>query len=258
MFFTEAPKEKLYIDSYIREYFTKDMLKRLYLIAMDSSIHNNKKASNILNILGDEFQELGPGTNRVVAKRGKAVFKIAMDRRGMVDNFTEFKRSVEVPMYCAKSYECNLLITVAEYVNLMDEQDYIVNREPILEILRELSETYVFEDMGYNPVNRCNTGYRDNGDIVFLDYGYMYPRAGNEAAFICKACGSEIVYNNTFTKFVCTNPSCRRVHDFASVRNRMRKDLEKEEDQILNAINNLKAPDWNNLNLQPYLAGLVD
>ena len=247
-----------YIDSYIKEYFTKDMLKALYLIAMDNSYpHNNAKAQAILNLIGPEFQELGPGTNRVVVKRDKAVFKSAMDRRGMVDNFTEFKRSMEVEMYCARSYECNLLITVAEYVNLMDEQDYLANRQAILTILEDLSKAYIFEDMGYNMINRCNTGYRDNGDIVFLDYGYMYPIAGNENVLICKACGSMIRYNSTYTKFVCENPSCKKTYSFDQIRNRMNLDLENEEDKIIQGIHNLKVPDWNNLNKYAHTHGLL-
>lgn len=246
------------IHSYIEEYFSDDLLKALYLVAMDNSYpNNNVKAQKILDLIGPDFQELGPGTNRVVVKRDKAVFKIAMDRRGMVDNFTEFKRSPEVEMYCAKTYECNLLITVAEYVNLMDEQDYLANRSAILTILEDLSKAYVFEDMGYNMINRCNTGYRDNGDIVFLDYGYMYPITGNENALICKACGAMVGYNSTYTKFVCSNPSCKKQYRFSQIRNRMNLSLENEEDAIITNINALKTPDWNNLNKEAYTNGLL-
>lgn len=254
MFGTEPRK----IHSYTQEYFSKEMLKTLYLIAMDDSFsHNNAKADAILKVLGNDFQELGPGTNRVVVKKDKAVFKIAMDRRGMVDNFTEFKRSKEVPMYCAKTYESNLIITVAEYVNLMDEQEYVANKNAILTILEDLAKDYIFEDMGYSLVNRCNTGYRDNGDIVFLDYGYMYPKVGNEDALICRSCGSMLTNNSTFTKFVCTNPACRQVYEFDRIRRRMHMDLENEEDKLIAGINKLAVPDWNNLNLQAYQAKLL-
>ena len=33
--------------------------------------------------------------------------------------------------------------------------------------------------------NYENYGYRENGDIVILDLGYIYPKRGNEQALSC-------------------------------------------------------------------------
>ena len=75
------------------------------------------------------------------------------------DNWTEFKRSAEIPQYAIKAYECNLLILVEEYVNLMDSDEFRLNENGIKEILENLSTEYIFEDIGYDMKNYENYGY---------------------------------------------------------------------------------------------------
>ena len=70
-----------------------------------------------------------------------------------VDNFTEFKRSIEAPEYFVKAYETNMLILVEEYVTLMDKQEFIANENGIKTILEDLSKNYLFEDIGFDLKN---------------------------------------------------------------------------------------------------------
>lgn len=163
---------------------------------------NNDKAELVQELIGDEFQELGTGTNRVAYLytpnedrefRGGSglVYEFALDRRGFLDSWAEFKRSQEIPEIAIKVYETNMLISVQEYVTLMDADEFRLNEVGIKEILKRLSKDYIFEDIGY-----------------------IYPKMGNEQALSCPKCRSEIVYNSDYTGIVCSNPSCRTKYDF--------------------------------------------
>lgn len=80
--------------SLISQIFSKDLLKKLYYHACRVDIaDNNDKAEMLAELLGDEFQELGTGTNRMSFLytpndtrefRGGAglIYVFALDRRG--------------------------------------------------------------------------------------------------------------------------------------------------------------------------------
>ena len=80
--------------SLITQIFDTELLKMLYYHACRVDIEdNNDKAEMVKELLGDEFQELGSGTNRIAFLytpgpnrkfRGGAglVYEIALDRRG--------------------------------------------------------------------------------------------------------------------------------------------------------------------------------
>lgn len=82
--------------SLINQIFTKDQLKMLYYHACRIDIDdNNDKAMLVQELIGDEFQELGTGTNRVAFLytpnedrefRGGSglVYEFALDRRGLI------------------------------------------------------------------------------------------------------------------------------------------------------------------------------
>lgn len=249
------------VSSLICNIFSKDLLKVLYYHACRIDIEdNNDKAEMIAEILGSEFQELGTGTNRMAFLytpnedrefRGGAglVYKIALDRRGYQDNWTEFKRSAEIPQYAIKAYECNLLILVEEYVNLMDADEFRLNENGIKEILENLSTEYVFEDIGFDMKNYENYGYRENGDIVILDIGYVYPIRNNEKALSCPKCSGQLKYNSNYTGFVCQNKQCKTKFTFLDVRRQMNQELENLEDRMLLEARNCEAPDFDRLNV---------
>ena len=233
------------VGSLINQIFSKDLLKMLYYHACRVDIEdNNDKAEMISELLGDEFQELGTGTNRIAYLyvpgphrefRGGAglVFEIALDRRGFVDNFTEFKRSIECPEYFVKAYETNMLILAEEYITLMDEQEFKINENGIKIMLEDLSKNYIFEDIGFSLKNYQNYGYRSNGDIIILDLGYIFPIKGNERVMSCPKCRGQITNNTNFTGFICNNSQCRQKYNFLDLRRRMSLDLENFENQMI-------------------------
>lgn len=247
--------------SLINQIFPKDILKLLYYHACRIDIpDNNDKAPEVRKILGDEFFHIGTGTNRMTfiytpnqdrEFRGGAglIYKIALDRRGFIDNWTEFKRSYEISEYCVKAYETNLLVLVEEYVNLMDVEEFRLNRNGILEILEDLSKEYIFEDIGYNTKNYENYGYRDNGDIVILDLGYIFPIKNNERALTCPRCGGSIKHNTDYTGFICQNAQCRTKYSFLDIRRRMDQSLEELEDRMMLEARDCDVPDFDRLNV---------
>lgn len=131
----------------------------------------------------------------------------------------------------------------------MDEAEFRLNKEGILEILRDLSHDYIFEDIGWDLKNYENWGYRDNGDIIVLDIGYVFPIRNNERALSCPKCRGELKPNSIFTNFVCQNPTCRCKVSFMDVRRQMNMELEDQEDRMLLEARNCDIPDFDRLNI---------
>lgn len=215
------------------DYIPKEKMFALFENAMDLiEVDNNVKADRIIKILGPEFQELGTGTNRIALMRDGHVFKVALDRRGMIDNLAEYKRAAEAPEFLAKCYETNKVVAISEYVNLLSYQEYSENKTKLKEILARLTSAYVIKDLGLTPKNYCNWGYRDDGTIVALDYAYMYPLAGNEKALKC-SCGGNIILDSTFTTYKCDNPSCGLRYSAMEILNKMNLDAERMDDEAV-------------------------
>lgn len=237
-------------NSLIEHFFSKEMIKMLHYHACRIDIpDNNDKAELIKELLGPDFIELGTGTNRIALLHNNMVCKIALDYRGEVDNWTEFKRSGELPEYLAKAYECNMLILICEYVNVMDQSQFRENESGIKEILEDLSKAYIFDDIGYTLKNSYNWGYRDNGDIVVLDYGYLYPKKNQDHALSCPKCKALLQYNENYTHFICSNSSCRTKYRIMDIRRRMNLDLENIEDQVISMLNNMEMPDFESVSI---------
>ena len=115
-----------------------------------------------------------------------------MDRRGCIDNMSEYLRSIEEPSILAKTYETNRMIAVSEYAKLISRDEFESRKDEIRAMLDYLSRRYVIQDLGLTPKNFCNVGLRDDGSIIFIDYAYMYKIAGNEQALVCQLCGAQI------------------------------------------------------------------
>lgn len=162
-----------------------------------------------------------------------------------VDNFTEFKRSPEIEEYLTKAYECNMLILICEYVNVFDQAQFMSNEEGIKTILNDISKAYIFDDIGFSLKNSFNWGYRDNDEIIILDYGYLYPNKGQNEALTCPKCRGSLKYNSNYTGFMCANSECRTKYSIMDIRRRMNIDLETMENQIITMLNQLEMPDFN-------------
>ena len=237
----------------IRELFSDKQLILLYNLALRTDIPDlNEKGKMVQYIIGPEFQLLGSGTNRIAFLHENYVYKFALDRRGVVDNFTEFKRSADMPGLLTKTYECNMIILVAEYCTLMTPREFMDNGASIKEILKMISMEYIFTDLGFTEKNYANWGWRSNGDIVILDYGYLYKKFGNEHVLTCDKCGGGLRYNSNFTHLVCTEDSrftsaCGAKYDPDRVIHKKSSIFDEFEDNLLE-LGGLELPNLDTLN----------
>lgn len=207
---------------------------RLDRICKDKLISDyNKKADLYRDALREfevPFRELSPGTNRYCVRIDGYVFKFAMDKYGIRDNYIEFSMSAELQPYVTKTYECNGLIVVAEYVTVIDKEEFRNSEEPIKGILGILASRYLIGDVGYVTKNYLNWGYREDGTLCILDYGFIYKVSGEEVR--CdrvnkdgKVCGTFLDYDENFKDLVC--PKCKAKYTFTDVRRKMNMDYEE-------------------------------
>jgi hypothetical protein len=157
----------------IHEIYSEKRLKAIYDVWHDPSFRNNNERTEAnLDILKDlDVTYIASGTNRMAVLIDDYIHKIALDSFGVADNWQEFKMSPLAQPVLTKTYESNGLIDVAEYANLMNMEEFADSREHIAAILEYLSENFLFCDISLTTKNFCNFGYRDNGDIVIVDYG---------------------------------------------------------------------------------------
>lgn len=241
----------------IREVFSDEQIRALHYLAMRVDIEdNNDKAEMIRMIVPSDFVEIGTGTNRIAFLYNNLVYKIALDRRGYVDNLAEFKRSSELPMYLARTYETNYLINVAEYVLVIDKDTFVQNEDSVKMILEDMAKDYLFDDVGYSLKNYCNWGSRftTTGEtLVILDYGYLYPLFGQnrEELFRCPRCGSKLQWNPTYTEFICSGSDgrerCSARFTPMALRRNMKLDFEDLEEKMMAEFNHLQKPNLNKI-----------
>lgn len=229
------------IRSRILEFFTKECLNDLYQICMSKKIRDNNSKVDAVNACLEkhkvDYVELGPGTNRYAILIDGYVFKIALDKWGIQDNINELTVSQELQPYVSKTYECNDLILVAEYVTVISREEFAKKRPEIEKVLAILAEGYLLGDVGIVPKNFCNWGYRDNGELVILDYAYIYRIIGGE--MFCSVeinedtgerCGTMLQYTENFHSLIC--PRCRTSYSFVDVRRRITVEHEKQENEL--------------------------
>lgn len=232
------PDKKNY-RSLILEYFPVDLCIELERIVRTSSIDNNTKMEEITKRLIKwkvPFSKLGGGTNRYgIMVDGYAV-KIAYDRDGMIDNKREFIYSLALQPYVVKTYECNEtgLISVCEYVISFTESDLNdrKNQERMREILKEISAQFFIGDVGITSKNYGNWGIRrDTGELVILDYAYIYSVAFKQFQCSCVGQGT-LYYDRQFNNLIC--PICGKKYTFGQLRKKIsKKDQDKEIGNIL-------------------------
>lgn len=243
--------------SHIKALYTPEQLKALFIHALQIDIEdNNDKVPIVQQLLGPRFAELGTGTNRYASTAPDGYcHKIALDRRGIVDNMTEFRRSPEIEFCAPRAYECNGVILVAEDVSLITLEDFMASKDVVLDICSELAKSYIFTDIGFATKNYCNWGVRRNGDLVILDTGYIIPRLGNEDALVCPICGSEIEYNSYYTGFQCSHKNCGTKYSFADIFRRLKTD--SLENRLFESMAGFELPDLSNINDDIYNEGIV-
>ena len=222
----------------IHENFPEHILDGIVEIMDDpENTSNNIKVDKLLDLVSEiGFTEIGPGTNRLAVRNSDYVFKIAMDSYGVRDNWNEFNMSPILQPYVTKTYECNGLIAVAEYVNVIGKQEFEDSKENIRSILKVLAENFLFCDLSASLKNYMNFGFNDDDMLVVLDYGYIYPL--DRRIMFCKKCGNKLKWNVNFDKLLCV--ACGKEHNPIEIRDRMWKaedsftdyDFEFEGDDI--------------------------
>lgn len=225
--------------SRILQFFSKKLLEDLYAICKNNRISdNNLKVKRIIDVLdthGVDYNELGPGTNRFAILIDNYVFKIALDQWGIRDNINEFTMSQELQPFVIKTYELNDLMTVSEYVTVISREEFDEKKPQIQKKLAILAETYLLGDVGTISKNFCNWGYRDDGELVILDYAYIYRVKGDE--LLCTNINHSPVflnYDENFHKLVC--PVCGQIHTFMDIRRKVTLELEKQENDMVLSI----------------------
>lgn len=249
-------EEKVVLESHICHYIDPVTLKKLFAHALLIDIENNNdKVDIVKTLLGSSFEELAPGTNRyALVGPDQHCYKVALDRRGIVDNVTEFKRAAEFEAYTPRVYESNGIINVAERVTTLNREDFEANRDNILKICRDLAGRYIFEDIGFALKNYCNWGRRKDGSLCILDIGYMIPIAGNESAMECPVCGAKLRHNNTFTKFICSSDRCHTEFSFIDVYRRLDTTV---DDEMFKEMNGFELPNFDKLNDRLYNSAIM-
>lgn len=220
------------IRSRIHQHFNEKIMKELYAICRNSVISdNNLKVSAMIEVLQKhniDFVELGPGTNRLAVLIDNYVFKIALDKWGLQDNLNEFTVSQELQPYVVKTYETNELFSVCEYVTVISREEFEDNKDALRGILSVLADSYLLGDVGTVNKNFTNWGYRDNGDLVVLDFAYIYRVQGDE--LLCSQDQSILEYDENFHNLRC--PSCRKKYSFMDVRRKITMEQEKHENNV--------------------------
>lgn len=223
------------IRSRINQFISKELMVDLNKVCNNVVVSdNNIKATKIKQLLDEHdvyYHELGPGTNRIAVLIDGYVFKIAMDKWGKQDNANEFAMSKELQPFVIKVYECNDLISVSEYVTLITREEFREKKSQILKVLSILSESYLLGDVGYVEKNFTNWGYRDNGELVILDFAYIHNIHGEE--LFCPNDRTMIEYDVNFDKLRC--PTCNKRFTFMDIRKKI--SLE-EEWEFINAYKN--------------------
>ncbi len=250
------------VPNLLNEFIDPVKMKALYYNCLRLDIpDNNVKAEICAAILGNEFAEIGTGTNRIAFLHNGVVVKVALDRRGQIDNFQEYKRSIELPNYLAKTYETNYLVNICEYVEVMDQDKFIINERGIKQILEDLSKNYLFDDIGYTLKNSYNWGCREAVltpeernyydaddteylyDICILDYGYLYPLHDQKDKLLrCPKCRHKLKWNSNYTGLGCTNSQCNFQTTPMNLRRQMDMQYEEMENKLIAELSNLKMP----------------
>lgn len=217
--------------SRILQYFPLEALEKIKKLVYNNRINDiNDKVDMMMAILDEyniDFDELGTGTNRTAIFIDGYVFKIALDKWGVRDNEQEFTLSEELQPYVIKVYECNSIIMVCEYVVVINKEEFSEHKPQIRSILKDLSNEYLLGDIGTINKNFANWGYRDNQELVALDFAYIYRVMGDE--MLCDACDVKpmLEYTPDFDKLTC--PHCRKQFQFMDVRRKISKEMETHE-----------------------------
>lgn len=250
-------KEKtINVGSLIKKNFTKEFMKKIYDIYSNKSMSIVEKTIAYDDIFTKEFsgrkdyRRIGEGTNRFVCLLSNHIIKVAYNYLAYLDNMNELAMSKKMSKHSplALAYETNGLILVSEYVAVIDKEDFLESQTEVKQILMELERDiislsnknknyfYILGDMGMSSKNYGNWGRRSNGELVILDYGYLYRSSYADWKEIskCPYCGNPLTYKNDYTELECS--SCNKAVKYTTIRNNLgyKKIIETIKDIIDN------------------------
>ena len=228
------------VESLIKRNFSEEFMRKIYDIYMDDCMSIVEKTIRFDKLFTEEFghrkdyRRIGEGTNRFVCLLDNHIIKVAYNYLAYIDNMNELAQAKDKPKYLAKAFETNGLILVSEYVTVMDNMEFLECQNEIKTILKVIEANikgkdktkntyYILGDMGTSNKNYGNWGRRMNGEIVILDYGYLYEVAGRDwvNVAICPVCGSDLEYLEDFSELKCVNDKCNTKVKYTTVRNNL-------------------------------------
>lgn len=229
--------DEVKIESLIKKNFSEAFMRKIYDIYSDDCMSIVEKTILFDKIFTEEFghrkdyRRIGEGTNRFVCLLDNHIIKVAYNYLAFIDNMNELAQSKYKKKYLAQAFETNGIILVSEYVTVMDKEEFLENQNAIYMILKQLEEDkslvegkekfYILGDMGMSNKNYGNWGRRMNGDIVVLDYGYLYQMNSTNWKEVsrCPVCGSSLKYTDDFSELVCTKTECHTKVKYTTLRN---------------------------------------
>lgn len=230
--------DEVKIESLIKRNFSEEFMRKVYNVYIDDCMSIVEKTIAFDKMFTAEFgnrkdyRRIGEGTNRFVCLLDNHIIKVAYNYLAYIDNMNELAQAKYKPKYLAQAYETNGIILVSEYVTVMDKSEFLENQTPIQNILmkleadinpyeKEKGKNYILGDMGMSNKNYGNWGRRMNGEIVILDYGYLYELSYQEWRDVakCPVCGSSLEYTPDYSELQCTHESCTTKVKYTTLRN---------------------------------------
>ena len=226
------------VESLIKKNFTEEFMRKIYDIYSDDCMSIVEKTILFDKLFTEEFgnrkdyRRIGEGTNRFVCLLDNHIIKVAYNYLAYIDNMNELAQAKYKKKYLAQAFETNGLILVSEYVTVMDKEEFLENQLPIARILSDLEadrnpyekdkeKYYILGDMGMSNKNYGNWGRRMNGEIVVLDYGYLYQLSHKEWKEVskCPVCGSSLSYTEDYSELKCEKSECQTRVKYTTLRN---------------------------------------
>lgn len=229
--------DEVKIESLIKKNFSEEFMRKVYDIYSNDYISIVEKTIRFDKIFTEEFghrkdyRRIGEGTNRFVCLLDNHIIKVAYNYLAFIDNMNELAQSKYKSKYLAQAYETNGIILVSEYVTVMDKEEFLESQFHIKRILDILAEDkslvndkrmfYILGDMGMSEKNYGNWGKRMNGDIVVLDYGYLYQLSNDAWKEVskCPTCGSSLEYTSDYSELKCVKTNCFTSVKYTTLRN---------------------------------------
>lgn len=247
--------DEVKIESLIKRNFSEEFMRKIYDIYSDDCMSIVEKTILFDKIFTEEFghrkdyRRIGEGTNRFVCLLDNHIIKVAYNYLAYIDNMNELAQAKYKKKYLAQAFETNGIILVSEYVTVMDKEDFLENQTPISKILEHLAKDknlvsdkermYILGDMGMSEKNYGNWGRRMNGDIVVLDYGYLYQLTASEWKEVskCPICGSSLQYTGDFSQLECIQnkkhivqyTTLRNVHGYTNIIENIKENLNDDK-----------------------------